>query len=75
MRVAMSALQPKDSRHQPLRTRGRPKPRNLLGVMARHPALARAYFAFNGHLADPLRRSPKQAETVREPTRRGHWAT
>ena len=31
MHAAMSALQPNDSRHQPVHTSGRPKPRNLLG--------------------------------------------
>ena len=64
MRAAMSALQPKDSRHQPLQTRGRPKPRNLLGVMARHPALARAYFAFNGHLLHSTTLSARQRELL-----------
>ena len=64
MRAALSALQPKDSRHQPLQSSGRPKPRNLLGVMARHPALARAYFTFNGHLLHSTTLRTRQRELL-----------
>jgi 4-carboxymuconolactone decarboxylase len=50
MRDALAALRPPNPRHQPLPTADRPKALNVLGVMAHHPALAQAYFTFNGHL-------------------------
>lgn len=50
MRDALAALRPLNPRHQPLPTTDRPKALNVLGVMAHHPALAQAYFTFNGHL-------------------------
>ena len=64
MHAAMSTLQPNDSRHQPVHTSGRPKPRNLLGVMARHPVLARAYFTFNGHLLHSTTLDTRQRELL-----------
>jgi 4-carboxymuconolactone decarboxylase len=50
MREALAALRPPNPRHQPLPTTDRPKALNVLGAMAHHPDLARAYFTFNGHL-------------------------
>ena len=50
MREAMAALRPPNPRHEPLPTADRPKALNVLGAMAHHPELARAYFTFNGHL-------------------------
>ncbi len=64
MRAAMSALRPTDSRRQPLTTKDRPKPQNLLGVMARHPTLAQAYFTFNGHLLHSTTLSMRQRELL-----------
>ena len=64
MHTAMSSLRPIDSRHQPLTTQGRPKPRNLLGVLARLPALARAYFTFSGHLLHSTTLSTRQRELL-----------
>ena len=63
MHAAMSALRPNDSRSPPLTT-DRPKPRNLLGVMAHHPVLARAYFTFNGHLLHSTTLSTRQRELL-----------
>lgn len=50
MREALAALRPPNPRHEPLPTTDRPKALNVLGTMAHHPDLARAYFTFNGHL-------------------------
>ena len=50
MREALAALQPPHPRHQRPVTENRPKALNVLGTMAHHPALARAFFTFNGHI-------------------------
>lgn len=50
MRTALSALRPPEPRHTPLPTENRPKALNVLGTLAHHPALAQAYFTFNGHI-------------------------
>lgn len=50
MRGAMAAIQPPAPRHPPPIQEGRPKAMNTLGTYAHHPALARAWFTFNGHL-------------------------
>jgi alkylhydroperoxidase family enzyme len=50
MREAMAALHPARGRHPfPEPRADRPKALNLLGTLARHPDLARAYHAFTGH--------------------------
>jgi 4-carboxymuconolactone decarboxylase len=64
MRGALSALQPVDSAHQLATTKERPKPLNLLGVMAHHPVLARAYFTFNGHLLGTTTLSARHRELL-----------
>lgn len=50
MRAALAALRPPNPRHEPLPTTDRPKALKVLGSLAHHPALAQAYFTFNGHL-------------------------
>jgi 4-carboxymuconolactone decarboxylase len=50
MRDALAALRPPNPRHQQMPTADRPKALGVLGTMAHHPALAQAYFTFNGHL-------------------------
>ena len=50
MREALAALRPPNPRHEPLPTTDRPKALHVLGTLAHHPDLARAYFTFNGHL-------------------------
>ncbi|MGV0770640.1 carboxymuconolactone decarboxylase family protein [Mycobacterium syngnathidarum] len=50
MRAALAALRPPNPRHEPLPTTDRPKALKVLGTLAHHPALAQAYFTFNGHL-------------------------
>jgi len=50
MRDALAALRPPDARHEAPRRDGRPKALNALGVLARHPALTKAFNTFNGHV-------------------------
>jgi alkylhydroperoxidase family enzyme len=77
---ALKALVPPEPRHPlPSRDPGRPKGLNVLGTLARHPALARAYHTFNGHVLFASTISPRQREllVLRVATRRGseyEWA-
>lgn len=50
MRDALAAIRPAEPRHPFPQTEGRPKGLNVLGTLAHHPELARAYHTFNGHL-------------------------
>ncbi|HZU80145.1 MAG TPA: hypothetical protein VE991_09545, partial [Acidimicrobiales bacterium] len=51
MRDVLAALRPAEVRHEPPpRREGRPKGLNILGTLAHHTALARAYHVFNGHV-------------------------
>jgi alkylhydroperoxidase family enzyme len=50
MRDAMAAMLPPQPRYARERREGRPKALNTLGTFAHHPALAQAFFTFNGHL-------------------------
>jgi alkylhydroperoxidase family enzyme len=51
MRDALAALRPPEPRHPlPERRSDRPKGLNVLGTLARHPALTQAYHTFNGHV-------------------------
>ena len=65
MREALAALRPPEPRH-PLPDRGgdRPKGLNVLGTLARHPALTRAYHTFNGHVLFATTLSVRQRELV-----------
>jgi alkylhydroperoxidase family enzyme len=65
MRDALAALRPPDPRH-PLPKQGgdRPKGLNVLGTLARHPALARAYHTFNGHVQFATTLSVRQRELL-----------
>ena len=65
MREALAALRPPEPRH-PLPTQGgdRPKGLNVLGTLARHPALARAYHTFNGHVQFATTLSMRQRELL-----------
>jgi 4-carboxymuconolactone decarboxylase len=65
MREALAALRPPEPRH-PLPGRGgdRPKGLNLLGTLAHHPALARAYHSFTGHVLFATTLSERQRELV-----------
>jgi len=65
MRGALAALRPPEPRH-PLPARGgdRPKGLNVLGTLARHPALARAFHTFNGHVLFASTLSARQRELL-----------
>jgi alkylhydroperoxidase family enzyme len=64
MRDALAALQPADARHPQPRREGRPKGLNVLGTFAHHPALARAYNVFNGHVLFSTTLTERQRELV-----------
>jgi alkylhydroperoxidase family enzyme len=72
MRDALAALRPPEPRH-PLPRQGgdRPKGLNVLGTLARHPTLARAFHTFNGHVQYATTLSVRQRavdELVRDAT-------
>lgn len=50
MRDAIKALLPDNPRHPQVRRDDRPKGLNILGTLAHHPELTKAYHSFNGHL-------------------------
>lgn len=64
MREALAALRPPNPRHPQPPTENRPKALNVLGTMAHHPALAQAYFTFNGHLLGATTLSERQRELL-----------
>ena len=65
MREALAALVPPEPRHPlPARRDDRPKGLQVLGTLARHPALTRAYHTFNGHVQFATTLSPRQRELL-----------
>jgi len=65
MKDALAALRPANPRHPfPSRREGRPKGLNLLGTLARHPELARAYHTFNGYILFASTLTPRQRELL-----------
>jgi 4-carboxymuconolactone decarboxylase len=64
MRAAMAALRPPNPRHPRPTTHDRPKALQVLGAMARHPALAQAFFTFNGHLLGATTLTERQRELL-----------
>jgi len=61
----MTAMTPPNPRHPlPSVEDGRPKPLNLLGTYAHHPALAQAFFTFNGHLMRQTTLTERQRELI-----------
>jgi len=65
MREVIAALRPADPRYEPpSRGAGRPAGLNILGTLAHHPALARAYHVFNGHVLFATTLSERQRELV-----------
>lgn len=65
MRAALAALRPAEPRH-PFPDPGgdRPKGLNVLGTLAHHPALTRAYHTFNGHVLFATTLSVRQRELL-----------
>lgn len=67
MRAALAALVPPNPRHPTPAPGGRadrPQALNLLGTLAHHPELAKAYHTFNGHLLFSTTLSTRQRELV-----------
>jgi alkylhydroperoxidase family enzyme len=65
MKDALAALRPANPRHPfPSRKEGRPKALNLLGTLAQHPELAKAYHTFNGYILFASTLSPRQRELL-----------
>ena len=65
MRDALAALRPPEQRHPfPPRGDDRPKGLNVLGTLARHPALTRAFHTFNGHVQFATTLSTRQRELL-----------
>jgi 4-carboxymuconolactone decarboxylase len=65
MRDALAALRPANPRHPfPERRDDRPKGLNVLGTLARHPELARAFHTFNGHILFGTTLSARQRELL-----------
>ncbi len=64
MRDALAPLRAVEQRVRDSGHEARPKGLNVLGVFARHPALARAYNVFNGHLQSTSTLSHRHRELV-----------
>lgn len=64
MREALAALRPPNPRHAQPVTENRPKALNVLGTMAHHPSLARAFFTFNGHILMSTTLTERQRELI-----------
>jgi alkylhydroperoxidase family enzyme len=64
MREALGAMMPPNPRHPRLQREGRPKGANILGTLAHHPALARAFLTLNGHLLMSTTLTERQRELL-----------
>jgi alkylhydroperoxidase family enzyme len=65
MRAALAALRPPNPRHPfPERRDDRPKGLNVLGTLAHHPELTRAFHTFNGHVLFATTLTPRQRELL-----------
>lgn len=65
MRQAITALRPPHAGRRSAAPGGdRPKGLNVLGTLARHPALTRAFFTFNGHVLSASTLSDRQREIL-----------
>lgn len=64
MHAALAALAPPEPRHPRPVQQDRPAARNTLGTFAHHPALARAFFTFNGHLLMATTLTQRQRELI-----------
>jgi alkylhydroperoxidase family enzyme len=79
MREALAAIRPAEPRLPFPKTEGRPKGLNILGTFAHHPALAKAYNTFNGHIlfATTLEARQRELLVLRVASRRSsayEWA-
>jgi len=64
MRQAMAALRPANPTHAAPVGEDRPKALSVLGTLAHHPALAQAFFTFNGHILGASTLSERQRELL-----------
>ncbi len=64
MRDALASMTPPVKRHAQPISEGRPKAMNLLSTYAHHPALAKAFFTFNGHIIMATTLSERQRELI-----------
>lgn len=64
MRDALAALRPSDARHAGPVAENRPRALNVLGTMAHHPVLAKAFFTFNGHILMSTTLSERERELI-----------
>lgn len=65
MSEALAALSPPNPRHpMPPRRDDRPKGLNILGTLANHPELTRAYHTFNGHVLFGSTLEPRTRELL-----------
>ena len=64
MRDALANMLPAEPRHPRPVSEDRPASRNTLGTFAHHPALARAFFGFNGHILMGTSLSERQRELL-----------
>jgi alkylhydroperoxidase family enzyme len=71
--ASFAPLSPKDRRHAPPPTDERSGGMRALGLMAHHPALARAFLTFNGHVLWDTTLTPRQRQLLilRVSSRRG----
>jgi AhpD family alkylhydroperoxidase len=64
MRQALAAMDPPAPRHSRPVLENRPKSMNTLGTFAHHPALAQAFFTFNGHVLMATTLTERQREML-----------
>lgn len=64
MRMALAHLAPQGQEAARPRSARRPSAANVLGAMAHHPALAQAFYTFNGHLLNGTTLSARQRELI-----------
>jgi AhpD family alkylhydroperoxidase len=65
MSGALAAMTPPEPRYSVAQSDpNRPKPINMLGVFAHHPALARAWFIFGGHVLMATTLTERQRELL-----------
>lgn len=64
MSDALAALVPADARHPRPATEGRPKGLNVLGTLAVHPTLAKAFHTFTGHVLFTSALEPRERELL-----------
>lgn len=64
MRDALAAMMPPEPRHPQPERADRPRAMNTLGTFAHHPALARAYLTFSGHVLMATTLTERQRELL-----------